>query len=104
MARDARYALAGVLAHKLSCIRPIDKYSIISTLISYASSSLRLAVAPEASVVGLDCGYAAIQALLAPLTLPPPVVTNSVERLGFPAPFPPAYGLRGYALPAPSGA
>ena len=47
-------------------------------------------VATEASVVSLESGFAALQALLAPLSLPPPAVTP----LGFPGPFPPAFGLR----------
>ena len=51
-------------------------------------------VATEASVVSQESGYAALLALLAPLSLPPPAVTRSVKRLGFPGPFPPAFGLR----------
>ena len=43
-------------------------------------------IATEASVVNLENGFAALQALLAPLSLPPPAVTHYVNRLVSPAP------------------
>ena len=44
-------------------------------------------IATEASVVNLESGFAALQALLAPLSLPPPAVTHYVNRLVSPHPY-----------------